>query len=57
MMEIHLDIEFVPFPGADSESRWWMAIGNLVEILLGDCDVEAEETIRESESAPGNPLP
>lgn len=58
-MVIHLDIEFVPFTGADSESRWWLAIGSLVEVLLneGDCDVEVEERIFEGESAVGDALP
>lgn len=56
---IHLDVEFVPFEGADSESRWWLAIGTLVDVLLneGDDDVEVEERIFEGESAFGNALP
>ncbi len=55
-MQIHLEVEFVPFPGADSESRWWLAIGSLVELLLdeGDCHVEVEERLSGCESDSGN---
>lgn len=60
-LEIHLEVAFVPFAGADSESRWWLAIETLVKILMqedcitneGDCDVEVEERVCEGESARG----
>ena len=43
MMEIHLDVEFVPFAGADSESRWWLAIETLVDVLLNEGDDDEKD--------------